>query len=327
MSRKRIEVDDTGKNRTRVRLHLAEDETEAELFGLLDGGHTNEIVNNYRKDLVTSENGDAEGQLSRRYVNVQVLVPATLMPATDVSEEMGVLLRAISRARNNNVQVKRRDLENLAHAFDPIKSAIAAEPYADDIRWREGDEGKTIDGQALLILLMMFHKEFASYDDDPVAAYGQKGLCLEVYIAQREKSREYTQALVDQLPTLLKLFDTIEREFPDAYNEAGGKFGKFSNVKKPKNGKTQLGSETPWKYTTAWIYPIYAAFRQLLEYDDGKLTWTVDPLEFWQQQRVEIVKSYSHPFREIASSTATKVGRHVPAFQACRLMVKVLARS
>src|SRR5262249_15068741 len=162
-------------------------------------------------------------------------------------------------------------------------------------------EGKTIDGQALLILLMMFHKEFASYDDDPVTAYGQKGLCLEAYNDQREKSPEYTQALVEQLPALLTLFDTIELEFPDAYNEAGGKFGKFSNVKKPKSGKTQLGSDTPWRYTTAWIYPIYAAFRQLLKYQDGKLSWTADPLEFWQQHKVEIVKSYSHPFREIAS--------------------------
>jgi hypothetical protein len=320
---KRIDVDDAAKGRTRVRLHLAEDEQEAELFGLLDGGHTNEIANDYRREVIASENGDAENLLGRRYVNVQVLVPSDV----DVTDEMGVLLRSISRARNNNVQVKRRDLENLAHAFDSIKTAIANEPYANDVRWRDDAEGKSIDGQTLLILLMMFHKEFVSYDDDPVAAYGQKGLCLEEYNKHREKSPDYTAALVQELPTLLKLFDRIEREFPDAYNEAGGKFGKFSNVKKPKNARTQLGTETPWKYTTAWVYPIYAGFRQLLKYEDGQLTWTADPIEFWDDHKVEIVKNYSHPFREIASSTATKVGRHIPAFQACRLIIKVLARS
>jgi hypothetical protein len=319
---KKIEVEEIGKSRTRARWHLAEDESEAELFGLLDGGHTNEIVNNFRKEVVASENGDAEEQLSRRYVNVQVLVPTSEV-ADD--EDMGVLLRQISRARNNNVQVKQRDLANLEHVFDSIKAVIANEPYADAVRWREGDEGKSIDGQALVILLMMFHEAFASYDDDPVAAYGQKGLCLEAYNEQRENSPQYTEELVQQLPTLLKLFDTIEQEFPDAYNAAGGRFGKFANVKKPKNATTQLGTETAWKYTTAWIYPIYAAFRQLLTSEGNQLKWKADPIEFWNEHKVEIVKAYSHPFRQIAASTATKVGRDVPAFQACRLTVKVLS--
>jgi hypothetical protein len=237
------------------------------------------------------------------------------------------LLRAISRARNNNVQVKQRDLENLAHAFDEVKNAIAGESYADSVRWRDSDETKPIDGQTLLILLMMFHEKWISYDDDPVAAYGQKGLCLEEFKDHKEtKSPEYTALLVEQLPVLLRLFDTIELEFPDAYNAAGGKFGKYANVKTTANGRTQLQSETAWKYTTAWIYPLYAGFRALLKHEDGVMNWKADPIEFWNQHKVEIVRAYMPSFRPIASATATKVGRNVPAFQICRMTVKLLAQ-
>ena len=225
----------------------------------IDGGHTNKIINDFRKQLVSDE-GD-ETRLDECWVNVQVLVPVD-----EVDESQTDRLRAISRARNNNVQVKRRDLENLDHLFDSIKDEISSEEFSDLVRWRDGDPGKAIDGQALLILLMIFHRKWVGYNDDPVMAYGQKGLCLEEFKNHLEvKSPEYTKQLIKQLPTLLSLFDTIELGFPDAYNRSGGKFGKFSNVKKFDEGKTtktQLQSDTKWKYTSAWIYPIYSGFRQ-----------------------------------------------------------------
>jgi hypothetical protein len=321
---KEIEVDDK-RGKTRVRLHLATNKEEGELFGLLDGGHTNKIINDFRKKLISEDDDNSAERLKNCWVNVQVLVPVG-----EVDEVLTDRLRAISRARNNNVQVKRRDLENLDHLFDSIKSEIANEPFSDSVRWRDGDSGKTIDGQALLILLMIFHEKWVGYNDDPVMAYGQKGLCLDEFKNHLEtKSPKYTQSLIEQLPTLLALFDAIELEFPNAYNRSGGKFGKFTNVKKydeGKSAKTQLQSETKWKYTTAWIYPLYAGFRQLLDWDDQrqKLSWKQEPLEFWENHQVELVRAYSHQFKPIASATATKVGRNVPAFLICRQTIQLL---
>lgn len=320
---KKIDVDDKSKGRIRIRLHLADDPEEGELFGLLDGGHTNEIVNRYRTELLDSEDEEADENLAARFVNVQVLIPNETS-----SEELTTLLRSISRARNNNVQVKRRDLENLDHLFDQIKEVLKDQPYAELVRWRDGDDKKPIDGQMLLILLMIFHQEWVPYTEDPIAAYGQKGVCLEEFKTHsEEKSPEYTSQLVMQLPTLLKLFDTIELELPDAYNKAGGKFGKFESTKNiaPKSAKTQLHSETPWKYTTSWVYPLYAGFRQLLEYSEGEFRWKKEPVQFWKDHKVEICRAYARQLRTLASASATKVGRDSTAFLLCRQSVELLS--
>jgi len=314
---KQVDVESKGQDEARVRIHLAEDEDEAEIFGLLDGGHTNEIINNFRDEVVDDENGDAGKELSIRFVNVEVMIPDKSIP----EQELKRLLRSISAARNNNLQVRKRDLKNLEHAFDSIKDAIANEPYADLVRWREGDPAQTIDGENLIILLMMYHQYFRSYEDDPIGCYGQKAECRDAFCEHLEDNLDYTQRLIKQAAVLFRLFDKIEREFPDAHNKAGGKFQKFANVVK-KESKTFFRNKTDWKYPPAWVYPIYGGFRQLLHDDGQKMTWLAEPLSFWEEHKLAICRSYRNNFSELAKQSATKVGRNGSAFQACRQEIR-----
>ena len=122
---------------SRVRLLLNETEEEEKLFGILDGGNTNERINKWRADL-----GDEDGQekLKESFVNMQILIPGvngTLVP----TREMVDLLNDIKEARNTSTQVKSKSLADAREHFDFLKSVLQVEPYFDHIAWHEGQKG------------------------------------------------------------------------------------------------------------------------------------------------------------------------------------------
>ena len=322
---KSLAVEDR-KGKTRVRLELAENEAEREFYGVLDGGHTNEIINLYREE--HRESDEAEEYFRERCINVQVLIPK-VSSDEQLGDELRDLLNDIKRARNTSVPVKRRDLENARHHFDLIKEVLQSESYAPSIKWRDGDDGQ-IDGQTIVILLMIFHRGFASYSDDPTNAYGKKDICLDKFVEFSDTDSDYLDGLIRFLPSLLELYDRLELSFPEAYNAAGGRFARFTNVRRADSDRyyTQLRSETPWKYPNAWIYPLFAAFRVLVNEDEttGEISWKRDALEFWRNYGKEIVVAYLPVFKTIGADSPTKVGRSVPAHQAVRQSVSGLLK-
>ncbi len=322
---KSLAVEDR-KGKTRVRLELADSKAEREFYGVLDGGHTNQIINMYRDEHRDSE--EAEVYFRERCVNVQVLIPKGSSD-NGLGADLRDLLNDIKRARNTSVPVKRRDLENARHHFDLIKEVLQSKPYSSAIKWRDGDDGQ-IDGQTIIILLMIFHRRFASYGDDPTNAYGKKDICLDKFVEFSVTDSDYLDASIRFLPSLLDLYDRLELSFPETYNAAGGRFGGFSNVRRADSDRyyTQLRSETPWKYPNAWIYPLFAAFRVLINEDEssGEISWKRDALTFWENHGQEIVNAYLPIFKTIASESPTKVGRSVPAHQAVRQSVSGLLK-
>ncbi len=322
---KSLAVEDR-KGKTRVRLELADSDAEQEFYGVLDGGHTNEIINRYREEHRDSD--EAEVVFRERWVNVQVIIPKTSSDG-NLSDELRDLLNDIKRARNTSVPVKRRDLENARHHFDLIKDVLESKSYFSSIKWRDGDDGH-IDGQTLIILLMIFHREFVSYGDDPTNAYGKKDVCLDKFVEFSDTNSKYLDALIRFLPSLLDLYDHLERTFPEIYNAKGGRFARFSNVRRADSDRyfTQLRSETPWKYPSAWIYPLFAAFRVLINEDQstGEVSWKRDGIGFWKNHGKQIVDAYLPVFKTIAADSPTKVGRSVPAHQAVRQSVSGLLK-
>ncbi len=126
---KSIEYDNKSQ---RVRLVLNEGPDEERLYGILDGGNTNERINKWREELTED---DAPGRLAETYVNAQVLVPA-VNGAGELSPEMLILLNDIKEARNTSVQVKSKSLADARRHFDLLKSVVAKQPYFGEISWR-----------------------------------------------------------------------------------------------------------------------------------------------------------------------------------------------
>ncbi len=296
----------------RVRLVLGDTPDEELLYGILDGGNTNERINKWREEL----QDDEAAKLSATYVNAQVLIPA-LNGAGDLSPDMIDLLNDIKEARNTSVQVKSKSLADARRHFDCLKSVLSKQPYYGEISWREGDPG-SIDALQIITLLMIFYPSFAAgADGEPSNAYGHKERCLDAYLEYAEKEPDILERWTAIVPTLIQLFDELQITLPDRYS---GRFGKIDEVriyderqyergsKKYRNTpvKSQfLGQPMKYQYPVGWLYPLFAAFRHLVgtTKDGTSLVWRRDPIPFWNQHGAELVRRYEPHIRDAGYET------------------------
>jgi len=296
----------------RVRLALGETADEEPLFGILDGGNTNERINKWREEL----QDDEAAKLSETYVNAQVLIPA-LNGAGELSPEMADLLNDIKEARNTSVQVKSKSLADARRHFDCLKAALSKQTYYGDISWREGDSG-SIDALQIITLLMIFYPSFtADAGGEPSNAYGHKERCLDAYLEYAEKEPDNLERWIAIVPTLIQLFEKLQMTLPDHYS---GRFGKIDEVriyderlyergnKKYRNtpAKSQFLCKTmKYQYPVGWLYPLFAAFRYLVGPTKGgaSIVWRRDPIEFWDKHGAELVKRYEPHIREAGYET------------------------
>lgn len=253
-----------------------EDETDRHLYGILDGGHTYTAVM-MKRDAIPAD--------VRKFVRVEVI--------TNVQT-----ITRLSDARNTSLQVSDIALFNLDDKFDNVKKAILGQPYADQIAYKD-NEDKPIHVSELLRLIYAFDIE--KYPDDnaaPVQSYSGKVQVFKRYSDAFETP--LYQALVKQLPMLVDLYDTIERELPEKYKDYKKGMGvsnpRFGSVRGIETLETDTTTEfllTPTKYSisSGYIYPIFGAFRSLLHFEQDTLSWIFEPLELWNEVGVSIVQN------------------------------------
>lgn len=242
-------------------------------YGILDGGHTYTAIMQNR--------GKMKGNIEK-YVRLEVI--------TNVQN-----ITRLSDARNTSVQVSDIALFNLDDNFTDIKDAIEGTPYANEIAYKD-NENKPLNVSELLRLMYAFDiKKYADDKAAPIQSYSGKAQVFKRY-KEAFKSPFY-KALSKELPKLTKLYDTIEKELPEAYKKykehAGVKNSRFGNVKGIESLSTQVSAQTKTTFlhfkdhshniSTGFIYPIFGAFRVLLKYDENtkSVKWDFDPLEIW----------------------------------------------
>jgi hypothetical protein len=320
---KRAEFDNKSQ---RVRLVLDQAEEEKRLYGILDGGNTNERINMWRKDLPDEE---ALERLPRTFLNMQVLIPHPIAD-DQLSPEMVTLLNDVKDARNTSVQVKTKSLADARRHFDALKGTLEAEPYFQQIMWHEGQKG-TIDALDIIILLMIFYPSFCrAADGEPSNAYGHKERCLDAFLQYGEQESEQLEKWIEILPTILRLYDRLQARFSDYYP---GRFGKINEVKifdpkqyekgNKKYSKTSyrtqfLGEEMNYSYPRGWLYPLYAGFRALAAPgESGNIEWRRDPLKFWEKHGKAISASFV-PHMIAAGYEPKKIATNPLCYQAVR---------
>ena len=143
----------------------------------------------------------------------------------------------------------------------------------------------------------------------------------------------HNQAVKSALKTtgdLPELYDLLTQEIPNAYNKAGGSFGKISAVriydvskaaeKNPKYLRSQPTTafyQRPIDYTCpdGFIVPLLYGFRALLNVDkDGLLAWKTNPRVFLKKHLVDIMKNYRLVI-EMAGWDPQKVGKNISAYE------------
>lgn len=255
-----------------------EDENDKYSYGILDGGHTYKAI---------MQNRDNIPEDIEKYVRIEVI--------TNV-----INITRLSDARNTSIQVSDIALFNLEDSFEDIRDAIKNEVYADYVAYKD-NENKPINISELLRLMYAF--DIIKYPDDvlaPIQSYSGKAQVFKRY--KDAYNTPFYKSLTKQLPKLVKLYDVIEKELPEKYNEykknlgvASPRFGAVKGVENVEKGAETsfLNETTNYPISSGYIYPIFGAFRSLLRFDEekGEVAWIFDPIYIWNQVGTSIAQN------------------------------------
>ena len=284
--------------------------SDVNIHGMLDGGHTYKIINDIIDSLEESKKTDFE----EAFVRLEIL--EGFKDQEEVVE--------IVEARNTSTQVKDQSIEDLLGHFDTIKGILKNEKYANRIAYKEielNEEGskKDIDIKEILSYLICFDIEGFDSTKHPIIAYSGKSAVLKHVKENRDRLTKY----LPLLPQILNLRDKIYSEMPETYNKAtDGKFGKLTGVleisRKKNSNPIELPfseSQSSYSIPNAFIYPILASFRNLIDCTDKKCSWKKDPIAFFDTMKEELIQRLVDQAKEFRNPT--KLGKDKATWRIC----------
>lgn len=287
-----------------------------DLHGLLDGGHTYNIVLEETDNLHQPQ-----------FIKIEILEGFSSENITQLVD-----------ARNTSNQVRDESLMNLAGEFEELKNALGGASYFDHIAFAEfevdaSNNPKPIDVREIIAILTAFDRN--NFDDKvhPINAYRSKAACLKHF---KENTGSYKR-IYPLTKQLLSLYDTIYLKLPDLYNTVrgqtggvtGGKFGKLTGVTVYQSEKRYanlhfIDQKSRYGVPSGFIYPILGAFRALLEEKNGTYVWGkgLDPLNLLEGdlglKLADTIGNFA-----LDAQNPSKTGKSPLVWQACYQSVQV----
>lgn len=130
--------------------------------------------------------------------------------------------------------------------------------------------------------------------------------------ARRELHNTSVGSAFEVLRDLPRLYDRIYRDLGEAYNRAGGSFGKIRAVRVPKRGSAFTpfyAREAPYSVPEGFVVPIVYGLKALMAVKDGKVGWVTDPDRFLDEHFDTLVRGLRMPM-EMAGFDPQKVGKN-----------------
>ncbi len=263
------------------------------VHGNVDGGHTYRIIKEERDGL----------EPGQQYVKIEILVGI---------EDM---FQELAAARNTSVQVQDKSIAELYKKFDIIKDAILTQPYADDVYFKENEEGR-IDVADIVAILNMFNLERypGGPKDTAIVSYNAKKACIDDYLKRYDakgKSLENPYVKMSKImPDIFRLYEQLECNAGEYYSKAvkNGKYGSTVGVAVKKSGASSFKSrffnnDIKYATPTGFLYPIIGAFRALIETGgDGYYKWRKNPCKVLDKIGPELVSSVVDMSRELGNN-------------------------
>lgn len=281
-------------------LHCPQDSDQR--YGVVDGGHTKAIIDEFLRGLV-EQPVDTPRPTPHVILHVRVGVE-------DALEEMAVSL-------NRSTQLKEYALDDFRGEFDEIKKIFAKTPFANDIGYTE-NEAKEYDVLDVIQRLTLFCVGIYPNRGDahPIVSYSSKAKCLQQFV----KSKEHYLALEPIMADCFRLPDQIEVLLPEV--SGSERFGNFNFVRKQKpimapslkNVLTNGISEN-WKsgysVSEAVLYPLAASLRVLVraKADGTVLGWRQDPVKFFKTNGGDLFE-YVRKYYDGAAKSLTALGKN-----------------
>jgi len=281
--------------------------------GLLDGGHTFQVIREYVDQLNSEEEKSADDTPS--FIKIEILEGLK-----DLQEVVDIV-----EARNTSAQVKQQSIQELLKKFEPIKNALAGNPYSERVAYKEHElledgSAKDIDIKDILSYLICFDAEGFDKNNHPIRAYSSKTSTVGYFVNDDNYYR--LAKYIPLLPKILELRDHIYTTLPEAYNSVGGKFGRLTGViainSRPRLGKVKLqfsGEESDYSIPNGFIYPILAAFRSIVGCNGNKCSWKVDPIDFYDKLKTALSERVCEQAMEFRNPN--KLGKDVATWRLC----------
>lgn len=273
-------------------LHFPEDA----LYGIVDGGHSYEIV---REAVAAGAVPDNE------FIKLEVM---TGLPTEG-------LITDIAGGRNTSMQVQTKSLLDLNKEFQFLKDALAVDGWDKSVAWHEGQDG---DVDVVDVIAMMSCFDTVSYPDrttHPVDAYRRKKSMLDRF----ERNPDLYRRLAPVLRDILRLHDWIAYDSETRWQNvggasgAGGKYGRLEMVEKVNPGRPKIrfpflnDIESEKRLRRPAVFPILASFRLLLTDDPDRepcgdyrpVKWRKDfddVLKLWAASGGQLLRTFYEHF-------------------------------
>ena len=207
----------------------------------------------------------------------------------------------LAAARNTSVQVDLKSQEELRKSFDSLKEILRPFPFEQRIAYHMNQycndrDIQVIDVREIITILNMFNQNLypimgpqgISGDSQPVQSYTGKEVSLKRFLNQGKETREeILKKMQPIVGDIFRLWDTVEREFPEMVQKSKHYYGskKYSKYNKGEIVGQTMFQQTDIKYLVpkGILYPVVGAFRALVKVDPetGFYGWKKDPLTVW----------------------------------------------
>jgi hypothetical protein len=253
-------------------------EKETILWGILDGGHTFDVLSQ-EAEAAAGDNGlPALAGLKDTWVDIKIRVGLTKDEVVSAAA-----------ANNTSTQLRPWTLANFKGQLQPIRQMVEKQlpDLAGDIAFNE-NQTNDITGQerywdvldVLQRMTLLNAVVYPGFDPSrhPVIAYSSKSKVLEEFLKAPDKYRGVANILGDAF----RMPAVIEAKL----SQLNKVHGNLAFVTKAKPGEVDPALRGKHaivrKYRTsdAVLFPMVAALRPLIDENGGKLDWTTDPIEF-----------------------------------------------
>lgn len=247
-------------------------------FGIADGGHTFEVIQQTINR--ASELMEREGW-TEPFVRVHFLAGQTFGSGE---------LEQVVEALNTSSQVQQYTLDEYQNKFEELKNALQKGGFDPNLIGFRENEDKEWDVREVVQRLACFLKE-RWRSTQPTSMYKSKGKALDLYT--NESTHAEFRKLYDVAADVLTLPEFIQSEFSKGEAVKGRKFGNVRAVKNLKKPWTRPGSNysTEKVMDLAAALPIAAAFRELLELKGEHYYWKVDYKEVFKIAAEELYRT------------------------------------
>jgi AIPR protein len=314
MTAREIEV----KDGRLVTLDLFDPEDDNEVAdGVINGGHTYESIKKVLKEVeaeASASSDPAERERLRERVRAvnNAIVRVEVLTGIERKE-----LADISRARNTGQAVKKYSLQNLKRLYEPIKKELGPEE-CERVGFCENDvdmvPGKTYQVLDIIRLMSLFNNSLYPYGQDrhPVVCYSSSGTLVDRWEAE---TNTYLP-LIPKLQDLMKLHDKVYLMLSEWKEHQKGVRNGFD---KKDTMLPFTGAQVSYKVSNAFLYPILASLRILL---DQNGSWKMNAAKFVETEGLGLIGVLMAFHDEQCKSKPHETGRSIGSWRAVAAEVR-----